>query len=462
MLALFPGDSALLLLVLVLGGFIGFGMVTDGIRMALLLVASVISYFVAPLLGGFVPKGLLPKNIIWREAGVGDIHAFIILMVLLFIGIHFLHRWITIEVKYKLPARKHNEWARVNSVLGLCMGGITGVLYYLMLAGLITPVGYATAQMPAADSAKDPTGYRLAGRLYKDFKTLGVDRAASAFNPATADYYSAMDVAGLIYQNYSTNQHSHNHILLCRARLMSYPGLIDLAYNPKVSGLMNTNVNFLTGIYGHSGLSTLIIEPQFQAAYVDPEVRSLLSAVDLEDLRKYMIHLNDIEKGSTKFTSAALVQQNRPKILGRWVLDVENTVQQFEVTFENMDDRAKDNLRQYIEAIGDGMSISFSDGKFYFAAKYFHEQALARKSNQLIPRIPSSTSISAIQRSALGLKRFGPWETVDNSRFKLTFRWQGRNGIEECPVVIDTGPSQIILTLENFENEKYVFRRQKF
>ena len=139
MLALFPGDSALLLLVLVLGGFIGFGMVADGIRMALLLVASVISYFVAPLLGGYVPRGLLPKNPIWREAGVGDIHAFMILMVLLFIGIHFLHRWITIEVKYKLPARKHNDWARVNSVLGLCVGGITGVLYYLVLAGLGMP-----------------------------------------------------------------------------------------------------------------------------------------------------------------------------------------------------------------------------------------------------------------------------------------------------------------------------------
>ena len=50
-IALFPGDSALLLLLLVVGAFVVLGMITDGLRMAMLGVAPGIAYFAAPLLG---------------------------------------------------------------------------------------------------------------------------------------------------------------------------------------------------------------------------------------------------------------------------------------------------------------------------------------------------------------------------------------------------------------------------
>jgi hypothetical protein len=53
---------------------------------------------------------------------------------------------------------------------------------------------------------------------------------------------------------------------------------------------------------------------------------------------------------------------------------------------------------------------------------------------------------------------------VDNSRFKVVFQWKAQDGrvTSECPVLIESFSSQIILTLEGFRNEKYVFRRQKF
>ena len=66
--ALFPGDSALLLLGVVVGFFVVLGMITDGLRMAMLLVATVVSYFVAPLLGQFVPRSFRPDGGIARAA----------------------------------------------------------------------------------------------------------------------------------------------------------------------------------------------------------------------------------------------------------------------------------------------------------------------------------------------------------------------------------------------------------
>ena len=42
-IALFPGDSALLLLLLVVGAFVLLGMITNGLRMAMLFVGTVVA-----------------------------------------------------------------------------------------------------------------------------------------------------------------------------------------------------------------------------------------------------------------------------------------------------------------------------------------------------------------------------------------------------------------------------------
>ena len=455
--ALFPGDSAVLLLVLVLGFFVVLGMIADGVRMALLLVASVVSYFVAPLLGQFVPPSFLPENPIWREAGVADIFAFVILMVLFFVGIHFLHRWLEIELKYKWTTRKHKEWGRVNSVIGLCLGGVMGVFYFLAMAGLITPVGYATAQMPAAQPDADPIGYRLAGRLYRDFRTPGVDRMASAFNPATTNYYAGIDVAGLVYNNIGTTNLLHVHQF--RARLMGYPGLVDAAYNPHMRQL--TAGDFIYGIYVRTNLTHLLVNPSFQSAYGDPELRAQLAQVDMNHLRNYLL---DTKTVSDQFNLATLTQQGLPPILGRWTLDVDNTLQQFQTEFPNMDDRAKRDLKTYIEAIGDQMSLSFSTGNYYLEAKYFHSKAMARKANNFIPRTPSIT-IRIIQQTKPRLLLSGPWNVkADKSGYEAVFLLgpQNNEADSKCLVSIVNGPTQIILILEGFHSEPYVFRRQKF
>ncbi len=462
-IALFPGDSALLLLLLVVGAFVVLGMITDGLRMAMLFVGTVVAYLLAPLLGNYVPRSFLPDNPLWRDMGVGSIHAFIVLMILFFIGFHFLHRWIEIELKSKLEARKHKEWGRVNSVIGLSLGGIMGVFYFLMIAGKITPLGYVTAQMQPANPSADPVSYRLSARLYKDFHTLGVDKSARMFDPASSEYYAAADVAGLIYNNFGTT--NLQHVYQFRARLMGYPGMVDAAYNfhiMRLTHVWNTN-QFLIGLQCRTNVTYLLANQTLQSAMGDNNLRMQLAQVDMDDLREFLR-----DGHSKQYNSVALAQHDRPRILGRWVLDVVNTLQQFHAQYSTMDDRARRNLDTYIKTIGDQMSLSFSDGNFYLEARHFHNRALARKSTEFIPKT-TDISIKSIQQSPPVLQVFGGWKKENNSQYRTVFQWKKKDPntgqieiVVECPALIQSFSTQIILTLEGFNNEKYVFRRKKF
>jgi len=464
-IALFPGDSALLLLLLVVGAFVVLGMITDGLRMAMLFAGTVVAYLLAPLLRNYIPRSFLPDNPLWQDMGVGSIYSFILLMILFFIGFHYLHRWIEIELKYKMEPRKHEQWWRVNSVIGLSLGGIIGVIYFLMIAGKITPLGYVTAQMQPANPSADPVGYRLTARLYKDFHTLGVDKTARMFDPASSDYYAAADVAGIIYNNCGTT--NTLHISQFRARLLGYPGLVDAAYNQHVMQLTHLHQEnlFFMGLYYRTNLTHLLANQTLQSAMGDTNLQMQLAQVDMNDLQEFLL-----DGRSKQYTSAALAQQNRPRILGRWILDVNNTLQQFHIQYEEkfkttMPDRARHHLEKYIEAIGDQMSLSFSDGYVYLEARHFHNRALARNSNNFIPKT-TDISPNIIRSSSLELKGHGEWNNEDSSRFRSELFYLRdlvtRQFDVACPILIESYSSMIMITLEGFNNEKYVFRRQKF
>jgi hypothetical protein len=62
----------------------------------------------------------------------------------------------------------------------------------------------------------------------------------------------------------------------------------------------------------------------------------------------------------------------------------------------------------------------------------------------------------------------GGWKKENNSQYRTVFEWRRENPntgqievVVECPALIRSFSTQIILTLEGFNNEKYVFRRRK-
>ena len=110
-LSLFPGDTALLLAILVIGAGTLLGVASDGLRMGMLLISSLVAWLIAPLTGKWMPSALLPSNPLWQEVGAGAIPAFLFILLFFFVGTHFLHKKITLDLKYKWDEQKHNRWA---------------------------------------------------------------------------------------------------------------------------------------------------------------------------------------------------------------------------------------------------------------------------------------------------------------------------------------------------------------
>ena len=84
--SLFPGDTALLLAILVIGACTLLGVVSDGLRMGMLLINSLIAWHIAPLIGNWMPSVLLPSNPLWHEIGAGAIPAFFFILLFFFVG----------------------------------------------------------------------------------------------------------------------------------------------------------------------------------------------------------------------------------------------------------------------------------------------------------------------------------------------------------------------------------------
>ena len=453
--ALFPGDSALLLAIIVIGAWTLLGMATDGLLMSMVFISSIIVWLLAPIIGSWLPPFLLPNNPIWNEVGAGTISAYIFLILILFIAIYFLHKKVTLELKYKWDTLKHEKWEKLNSALGLACGGIMGLWCYLLICGVIMPFGYLTAKIQPAQPTNDPLGYRLCGRLYRDLSSLGLNHTVRIFDPAPADYYPAADITALTYNNFSTN--NLEHVNRFRSRLLGYPGLVDAAYNPHIMSLMHvwTTNTFFMGLYSRTNLTYLLNHQKLNAAIEDNTLKAQLAQVDFHDLKHFL------KSGkSRQYNAAILQQQGRPPILGRWELDPANTLQQFKSLYPKMSEREELRLLDYLSSLGKHLSLSFSDGYCYLEGRTFPERALGVRvtknsahvtTNDFIPSLPPR---SASQYPLLITS--GSWEVRPSGVFQIKKIVLGKT---TSPVSIQLYPSRLMFTLESFRNEKYVFKR---
>lgn len=449
-----------MLFLLVVGAFTLLGLQTDGLRMSMLFVGTLLALIFAPMLAGVLGKFInLPEHPLWWELGAGKIWGFVILMIAVLAATQPLHRKLQHHIKHKLETNRHAEWDRVNSIVGITLGGILGVLYLMLFAGIITPLGYAATQLrPSA--AGEPMGYRLAARLHRDFRTLGLDKSARLFDPASDRFYDAADITGLLYHNLRDQ-----NLLTFRARLLAYPPLIEATHTPHLLHLLHpssTNT-FLMGIYNQTHATHLLHHAHVRGALTDESLRKKLSQVDTRDLYEYLrtgkSALSDPEK---------LRAQNRPVLLGGWQLDVPATQQQFEAKYNKMNDREKKQVREYLETLATTLMLSFSESFFYLDGRYFANRSLGVKppshraiaaglpENGLLPRVPASPGTLA-QLSVRTLLA-GPWK-ANNDFFTARFSWPHAQPSVSCEVELQEFSNRLRVTLKDFNHEAYIFRR---
>jgi hypothetical protein len=462
-ISLFPGDSALMLFLLVVGAFTLLGLQTDGLRMGMLFVGTLLALIFAPMLEGVLGKFInLPEHPLWWELGAGKIWAFVFLMTAVLAASQPLHRKLHLHIKHALDNNRLAEWDHVNSIAGITLGGILGVLYLMLLAGVITPLGYAATQLRPSTvaAANEPMGYRLAARLHRDFRTLGLDKSARLFDPASARFYDSADISGLLYHNLRDQ-----NLQAFRARLLAYPALVEATHTPHLLHLLHlsgTNM-FLMGIYNQTNATHLLHHAHVRGAMVDESLRKKLSQVDTRDLLQYLrtgkSHLSD---------PAKLHAQNRPVLLGGWELDVPATQQQFEAIYPKMNDRERKKVREYLEALEPTLMLSFSETTFYLDGRYFSNRPLGVKppshraiaaglpENGLLPRVPASPRM--LSQLSVRTLLAGPWNSKGDV-FHAKFIWPHTQPQASCEVEFQEFSNRLLVTLKDFNNEVYVFRR---
>lgn len=456
-LSLFPGDSALMLFLLVVGAFTLLGLQTDGLRMGMLFVGTLLALIFAPMLAGVLGKFVnLPEHPLWWELGAGKIWAFFILMTAVLAATQPLHRKLQHHIKHKLETNRLAEWDHVNSIAGITLGGILGVLYLMLLVGIITPLGYAATQLQpnAAAAADEPMGYRLAARLHRDFRTLGLDKSARLFDPASERFYDAADITGLLYHNLRDQ-----NLRTFRARLVAYPALVEAVHTQHLFHLLHlssTNTFLSVDLQNQATPSRLLKHAHVRDALTDGHLRKKLAQVDTRDLYDYL------RTGkSTLYDPATLRAQKLPVLLGGWQLDVPATQQQFESIYGEMNDREKEKLRAHLDALGQFLLLSFSEKNFYLDGQHFAYKALGAKPppnrtvNGLLPR-PEPPSAFA-QRSVRILLA-GPWK-ANNDFFTAKFHWPHAQPEVSCEVEFQEFSNRLRVTLKDFNHEAYIFRR---
>ena len=446
-----------MLFLLVVGAFTLLGLQTDGLRMGMLFVGTLLALIFAPMLAGVLGKFInLPEHPLWWELGAGKIWAFIILMTAVLAGTQPLHRKLQHHIKHKLETNRLAEWDRVNSIAGITLGGILGVLYLMLLAGIITPLGYAATQLRPSETAaaNEPLGYRLAARLHRDFRTLGLDKSARLFDPATDRYYDAADITGLLYHNLRGP-----NMQTARTRLVAYPALVEAAHTQHLYSILHlssTNTFLSEELQNQATPSRLLHHLHVRNAMTDEDLRKKLTQVDTADLYEYL------RTGkSTLYNPATLLAQKLPVLLGGWQLDVPATQQQFESMFPEMNAREKEKVRDYISALGRFMLLSFSEKNFYMDGQFFSHKPLGAKPPPHRPvqgLLPRPESPNNFAQNSVRMLLAGPWQ-ANNDFFTAQFRWPHAQPPMSCEVEFQEFSNRLRVTLKDFNQEAYIFRR---
>ena len=455
-LAWFPGDSVLLLATALLAGGLALGHRAGGLRLALLCSAGLLSAGAAPWLRHAMPDFLLPDHPLSRLMGADFAWAFA--LAFLFLGLvgQLLHEPLATKLHAHWPADRQEAWQRLNHRLGLVLGGGLSICASWMILTLTLPLGFLANQIPAAQPQQDPLSQRWAARLYRAGAALGLTPVARWLDPVPADFYTAAEVAGVVYQNCSTN--NLMHIRQFRSRLLGYPGLVDSAHHPRVAQLAHvwTTNTFFMGLHHRTNLHQLLVNPQLKAAWTDPDLSAQIAQVDLLDLRTYL------QTGqSAQYAPHTLALQGRAPLLGSWRLDASQTLAQFKSRYPKMNAAERTALEHYFQELATDLALSFSDGTCYLEGRTFPERALgqtatAQRENvsprDFLPVIPESASGRPIQLLAQGA-----WEKKPGGSYKTHWKW----GTAASPVLLQMFPDRLLLTVESLRGEKYVFQRPR-
>jgi uncharacterized membrane protein required for colicin V production len=299
-MVLIEGMTIWILALLLLAAGAGMGLRQGAIRVAISFVGIIFSALLAWPLSGLI-RPLLPhigfQNpvLVWLLA---PLLVFLILLSLVkSLGL-LVHHKVSVYYKYKADDLQRILWERLNKRLGLGLGLLNGLAYFVLVSLVIYDFSYWTVQVASSDEER--LSVRILNRMGWDLQGTGLIRAARAIDPMPPVYFRTADLAGLIYQNPQLLD-----------RLSAYPAFLSLAERDDFKQL-GQNADFQAAWKNHSPIGKLWNNPQAEAIRQSKDTAGMvwnLVLTNLDDLQAYL------QTGqSAKF--------NSEKILGRWDFDV--------------------------------------------------------------------------------------------------------------------------------------------
>lgn len=207
-----------------------------------------------------------------------------------------LHKRVEHFYKYEAGDLRLALWERLNARLGICLGLLNGMLYFVFVTFLVFNLSYWTIQVSTAE--KQPTMIRLANQLGNDLQATGLSRMANGVGTLRPEFYDLADLSGFIL-NQKDPQFGR--------RLMNYPALTSLWERSEFNAFMQDELltNALT-----SGVA-------LGDLFNDPVVQNFLANKEQTDLVRGILTSNLVDFTNYLATGKS-PKYDGQKIIGRW------------------------------------------------------------------------------------------------------------------------------------------------
>ena len=197
--------------------------------------------------------------------------------------------------KYNAGELRLALWTRLNARLGICLGLLNGVVYFILLSFFIFNLAYWTTQLTAT-APSQPFLVRLVNNLGDELQSTGFSRTACAVGTVRPENYKLADLSGLLMQNPQLG-----------ARVANYPGLTSLWERPDLQSLV-TDPTLTNALTAGASLGEIMNTPS---------VHDLLANKDLSKqlLGTLLTNMDDL---SAYLQTGKSAKYDGEKILGRW------------------------------------------------------------------------------------------------------------------------------------------------
>jgi hypothetical protein len=261
-----------------------------------LLAARIFAHSVTPMM---VHVGVKNPVLAWLLA---PFIVFVIALLVIKAGGFTIQRQVNLYYKYKAGDLKLALWNRLNARLGLCVGMANAVVYVVLICVVIFPLSYAMTQLSTDDNATWPVKFiNEAGR---ELESTGLAKVAAAVDPMPANFYKAVDLAGLIY---------HNDLL--EARLSRYPAFLSMGERPEFQDIA-TDKDFAELRQKQPPVSEILKHPKLQPILDSPDELQEIWTILVDNFDDLLGFLNTGQ--SQKYADQ--------KLVGRWEFNLNATL----------------------------------------------------------------------------------------------------------------------------------------